>query len=76
MAGTWDGDSSPVGDNFHNNYTTCPSTEMPWSSAVFMVLYSVVAIVGLLGNTLVIYVVLRYSNMQTVTNMYILVSSS
>lgn len=45
---------------------------MPWSNIVFMLLYSVVAIVGLLGNTLVIYVVLRYSNMQTVTNMYIL----
>ena len=27
---------------------------------------------GLCGNTLVIYVVLRYSKMQTVTNLYIL----
>lgn len=56
----------------HGNYQMCPSTDMPWSNVVFMLLYSVVAIVGLLGNTLVIYVVLRYSNMQTVTNMYIL----
>jgi hypothetical protein len=35
------------------------------------VLYSVVCLVGLLGNTLVIYVVVRFSKMQTVTNMYI-----
>lgn len=36
-----------------------------------MMLYAVVFIVGLFGNSLVIYVVLRYSKMQTVTNMYI-----
>ena len=34
--------------------------------------YALVCIVGLCGNTLVIYVVPRYSKMQTVTNMYIL----
>lgn len=36
------------------------------------ILYGVVCVVGLCGNTLVIYVVLRFSKMQTVTNMYIL----
>ena len=35
-------------------------------------LYGIVCLVGLCGNTLVIYVVLRFSKMQTVTNMYIL----
>ena len=35
-------------------------------------LYGTVFVVGLLGNTLVIYVVLRYTKMQTVTNLYIL----
>ena len=60
------------GDGEEALHPMCPSTEMPWSNVVFMLLYSVVAVVGLLGNTLVIYVVLRYSNMQTVTNMYIL----
>ena len=35
-------------------------------------LYGTVFVVGLLGNSLVIYVVLRYSKMQTVTNLYIL----
>jgi heme/copper-type cytochrome/quinol oxidase subunit 2 len=35
------------------------------------VLYGIVCLVGLCGNSLVIYVVLRFSKMQTVTNMYI-----
>lgn len=35
------------------------------------ILFSLVCLVGIAGNTLVIYVVLRYSKMQTVTNMYI-----
>ncbi|KAH8371777.1 hypothetical protein KR093_008811 [Drosophila rubida] len=39
---------------------------------VTMILYALVCIVGLFGNTLVIYVVLRFSKMQTVTNIYIL----
>lgn len=36
------------------------------------VLYFVICVVGLCGNSLVIYVVLRFSKMQTVTNLYIL----
>ncbi|CAH0555567.1 unnamed protein product [Brassicogethes aeneus] len=36
-----------------------------------IVLFSIVCLVGLVGNTLVIYVVIRFSKMQTVTNMYI-----
>ncbi|XP_058066546.1 somatostatin receptor type 2-like [Anopheles bellator] len=51
---------------------TCPPTDMPTTYYLFMFLYAVVCLVGVLGNTLVIYVVLRFSNMQTVTNMYIL----
>lgn len=35
------------------------------------ILYGIVCLVGICGNSLVIYVVLRYSKMQTVTNMYI-----
>ncbi|XP_054155240.1 somatostatin receptor type 5-like [Oppia nitens] len=35
------------------------------------ILYGIVFLVGLFGNTLVIYVVCRFSKMQTVTNMYI-----
>lgn len=50
----------------------CPSIQMPVGSLISMILYAIVCIVGLFGNTLVIYVVLRFSKMQTVTNMYIL----
>ncbi|XP_017767001.1 PREDICTED: somatostatin receptor type 2-like [Eufriesea mexicana] len=45
--------------------------DLPIVSLLNQILYSIVCIVGLLGNTLVIYVVLRFSKMQTVTNMYI-----
>lgn len=58
--------------NYSNSNFTCPSMEMPLSNFIFKMLYAVVCIIGLMGNTLVIYVVLRFSNMQTVTNMYIL----
>uniref|UniRef100_A0A336N0G3 CSON008889 protein n=1 Tax=Culicoides sonorensis TaxID=179676 RepID=A0A336N0G3_CULSO len=53
-------------------YTPCPSIQMPMGNLISMILYTIVCIIGLLGNTLVIYVVLRFSKMQTVTNMYIL----
>lgn len=53
-------------------YTACPPVQNPIGSLVAMILYAIVCIVGLFGNTLVIYVVLRFSKMQTVTNMYIL----
>lgn len=71
-------DGNGVTDNWLNetlngtdpvHFLMCPSTKTPLLNLVFMLLYSVVGIVGLLGNTLVIYVVLRFSNMQTVTNM-------
>lgn len=54
--------------------TPCPEYihEVNLMHAVTLVLYGLVCILGLCGNTLVIYVVLRYSKMQTVTNLYIL----
>ncbi|KAL2101326.1 hypothetical protein ACEWY4_003087 [Coilia grayii] len=42
------------------------------STVVITILYFVVCIVGLCGNALVIYVILRYAKMKTVTNIYIL----
>lgn len=53
-------------------YMTCPSIQSPMKNVVAIILYLVVCIVGLFGNSLVIYVVLRFSKMQTVTNRYIL----
>ncbi|XP_017787213.1 PREDICTED: somatostatin receptor type 2-like [Nicrophorus vespilloides] len=52
------------------NVTCLPAGQ----SAVFIfqeILYALICFIGLVGNTLVIYVVLRFSKMQTVTNMYI-----
>nr|AOV81581.1 allatostatin receptor type C [Carausius morosus] len=46
-------------------------TDQPTLLLITQVLCAAVCIVGLLGNSLVIYVVLRFSKMQTVTNMYI-----
>lgn len=58
----------------HTDFTP-PSGRNDYSEALLTfarILYALVCIVGLCGNTLVIYVVLRFSKMQTVTNMYIL----
>lgn len=54
------------------DYMTCPSIQYPMKNVVAIILYLVVCIVGLFGNSLVIYVVMRFSKMQTVTNRYIL----
>ena len=43
-----------------------------WVVAALVVVYSLVLVAGLLGNTLVIYCVLRYPGLHTTTNTYIL----
>ncbi|XP_067013470.2 somatostatin receptor type 5-like [Anabrus simplex] len=63
-----------------SNVTSCLNETMPMTYCdveqptlylVTQILYAIVCVMGLLGNTLVIYVVLRFSKMQTVTNLYI-----
>lgn len=52
--------------------TVAPNANFSFLGVEFAkVLYGIVCLVGLCGNSLVIYVVLRFSKMQTVTNMYI-----
>ncbi|XP_069005374.1 somatostatin receptor type 5-like [Embiotoca jacksoni] len=53
-----------------NNNSDIP-TPMPFSE-VTAVIYTIVFIVGFLGNTLAIYVMVRHAKMKTVTNMYLL----
>ncbi|XP_053953650.1 somatostatin receptor type 2-like [Anastrepha ludens] len=53
-------------------YDHCMEHRNSFADLATLVLYSLVCLVGLFGNTLVIYVVLRFSKMQTVTNIYIL----
>lgn len=53
-------------------YDFLPPYRLPTIVVEFAkILYGIVFLVGLCGNSLVIYVVLRFSKMQTVTNMYI-----
>lgn len=49
----------------------CDLIEPNLIHSVTIIMYILVSIVGLFGNTLVIYVILRFSKMQTVTNIYI-----
>ena len=67
--------------NFTLNETNCTSNPLFTGEAgrmnfiislISQIVMCTVFIVGLCGNTLVIYVVLNFSKMQTVTNLYIL----
>ncbi|KAM4898813.1 SSR1 protein, partial [Sylvia borin] len=47
-------------------------SESQGSAILISFIYSVVCLVGLCGNSMVIYVILRYAKMKTATNIYIL----
>uniref|UniRef100_A0A0A9YNR1 Somatostatin receptor type 4 n=1 Tax=Lygus hesperus TaxID=30085 RepID=A0A0A9YNR1_LYGHE len=69
---TWFHDSSTYPNGSRNETDLfCSTFNQPTLVIFAQILYALVCIVGLLGNSLVIYVVLRFSKMQTVTNMYI-----
>ncbi|KAG7242866.1 hypothetical protein INR49_018121 [Caranx melampygus] len=56
--------------DLHGNYTDHSFNRI--STVVITCMYFLVCTVGLCGNALVIYVILRYAKMKTVTNIYIL----
>uniref|UniRef100_A0A8C5PXZ3 Somatostatin receptor 5 n=1 Tax=Leptobrachium leishanense TaxID=445787 RepID=A0A8C5PXZ3_9ANUR len=58
--------------NITDNGTVVESSISGMSSILIPFIYLLVCAIGLSGNTLVIYVVLRYAKMKTVTNIYIL----
>uniref|UniRef100_A0A8C5QJ80 Somatostatin receptor 1 n=1 Tax=Leptobrachium leishanense TaxID=445787 RepID=A0A8C5QJ80_9ANUR len=64
-------DNSPeyFGTNTSQNST---SGDSPGIAIFISFVYSLVCIVGLCGNSIVIYVILRYAKMKTATNIYIL----
>ncbi|XP_067860592.1 somatostatin receptor type 2-like [Heptranchias perlo] len=66
--------STDIYSNLTQNTTKPPATpDVDMSGSVLLpFIYFVVCVVGLSGNTLVIYVILRYAKMKTVTNIYIL----
>ncbi|KAJ8408947.1 hypothetical protein AAFF_G00239680 [Aldrovandia affinis] len=54
------------------NYTDDTDVLMPASVKItIVVIYMVVSVVGLVGNCLVMYVIIRYTKMKTATNIYI-----
>lgn len=59
---TWNESIEAYEEPFCNPMSSAGS---PWLRLLVLVLYGIVCIVGLCGNTLVIYVVLRFSKMQT-----------
>ncbi|CAM9399119.1 unnamed protein product [Lampetra planeri] len=68
----WDNNNNN-GGNDTGNATGIEEPYEPGAGAVILpLMYFVVCAVGLTGNTLVIYVVLRHAKMKTVTNIYIL----
>uniref|UniRef100_A0A3P9MTA6 Somatostatin-like receptor F_48D10.1 n=1 Tax=Poecilia reticulata TaxID=8081 RepID=A0A3P9MTA6_POERE len=58
--------------NVSSNMSTQSAPFQGSSTPVTAIIYFTVFLVGLTGNTLAIYVVLRYAKMKTVTNIYIL----
>ncbi|XP_051529522.1 somatostatin receptor type 2-like [Myxocyprinus asiaticus] len=65
------GNESDFGLEIYPHNGTHPGFDQT-SSVVITFVYFVVCAVGLCGNALVIYVILRYAKMKTVTNIYIL----
>ncbi|KAG5279078.1 hypothetical protein AALO_G00105840 [Alosa alosa] len=62
---------SEEGGNFSTNFSDHSVPFQGSSSMMTAVISLTVFLVGLTGNTLAIYVVLRYAKMKTVTNIYI-----
>ncbi|XP_067087460.1 somatostatin receptor type 5 [Osmerus mordax] len=52
--------------------STEPDTGQGFAGVLFPLIYIIVCIIGLGGNTLVIHIVLHYSKTESVTNIYIL----
>ena len=62
----------PVYDGDLASNDTGGSDGVSAEKIVLSLVYAIECIIGLVGNTLVIYVIMRYAKMKTVTNTYIL----
>lgn len=51
---------------------TFPKAEMQWMTIGIPIVYGIITFTGLVGNGLVITVLLKYNNMRTIPNIYIL----
>ncbi|XP_053316761.1 somatostatin receptor type 4-like [Spea bombifrons] len=62
-----------MGIHKNTNSTSAPmETERDVSMIVIQFIYAIVCLIGLIGNSMVIFVILRYAKMKTATNIYIL----
>ncbi|XP_078273725.1 somatostatin receptor type 5-like [Rhinoraja longicauda] len=72
----WDQSPGQVNETSYSNAYGNWTSKEPFMSSVntivLSVVYFIVCVIGLSGNTLVIYVIVRHAKMKTVTNIYIL----
>ena len=57
--------------NSHDDVTTTSLTELAAVRFTFIALYVIIFVVGISGNSLVVYVIMRNKAMQTITNLFI-----
>nr|XP_040028268.1 kappa-type opioid receptor isoform X2 [Gasterosteus aculeatus aculeatus] len=68
---TWPTGSSDIFNNTHNGTWDTEPEPMSPIIPIIVAVYSVVFVVGLAGNCLVMFVIVRYTKMKTATNIYI-----
>ena len=61
----------PVSEKAFSDTDEMQVVRLPWLMSLFIVLYSLIFIIGFIGNTLVVFVVIRNQTMQTITNIFI-----
>lgn len=65
--------NTTVHTNSTDNFTATPEImqEIPSLKGIYIFLYCIIFLLGVTGNSLVVYVVLRNKSMQTITNIFI-----
>ncbi|XP_069139501.1 neuropeptide Y receptor type 2-like [Argopecten irradians] len=59
-------------ENVTHNETEPPQVmHQPWLTGLFIIMYALIFLLGISGNTLVVYCVVRNKTMQTITNIFI-----
>uniref|UniRef100_A0A8C7ZIS7 Opiate receptor-like 1 n=1 Tax=Oryzias sinensis TaxID=183150 RepID=A0A8C7ZIS7_9TELE len=58
-------------NNFSNDYNETDTLLPTGVKVTIVVVYMIVCVIGLVGNFLVMYVIIRYTKMKTATNIYI-----
>ena len=59
------------GSSSETEVTTVDVMTLTWLRAIFVIMYIVIFLLGISGNLLVVYVVVKNKSMQTITNIFI-----